>query len=418
MRRLLAYGLVLGGGAIFSFSTIGEFLATRAPGASVFTVGLGLLTALGYLSSQRLLRTQGVRHPWASNEILLTAGYGLMAACAPLASGFYSPQLNVGLDGASRWTWWPAALLVALICVALNVFVPSASRVAIAVVAFLALLAGIVLIGGVVAHGGFRGNHVRSLLPNGSSFSGVLAGVSVAVPFFFGSEAIITRSAGMDERDRSFSRPALITLGLLLIGLQYAGVTGSDGSGSLPIDIPALTGAYVSHGLTNSATVIVFLSSVGAAVLFAYLFASRLATMGVSPARQVGLLLAVTLLPVGLSMLASTSLEISSQTGTYAAMTLFLNLSAIAGLLLACGLAWGCLRALRYAVSQKLDSMELVPPICGLVGLSVAMYGYVWHRTTASTWSHPEWLLAISVLAVLASIASSRRLLRSQFVLD
>jgi hypothetical protein len=65
-----------------------------------------------------------------------------------------------------------------------------------------------------------------------------------------------------------------------------------------------------------------------------------------------------------------------------------------------------------------MDSMELIPPVVGLIGLSVAMFGYLWHRTTTSTWSHPELLLLVGVVALVGSNVLSRRFLEKQRVID
>jgi len=400
-KRLSSVALIAGGGLLFNFSSIGQFLAGRATGASVLVMALGLLVALGALSSQRLLRTHGSINFASPSELLLTAGYGLLAASAPLAAGFFSPQITspsgYGFSSTSSsftLSWWMVALVVVLVAVPLATLRSRALLVALGIIAIVALGFSLLLIGGVLVQGGFHGNQLSFFTLKGASWRGVVAGLAIVTPFYFGTEALVTRRVELLEEDRRFSRAGLIVVGLVLIFLQYAGVAGTDGTPFLPIDAPSLVGSYVSSALSSVTTYVVFFSCAGMSLLFAYLFARRLEGIGMTTAWRtctVGLFM---WLPIVLSMLVASDLRIDERTHTYSAMTPFLNLAAIAGLTTGLGLGLGCVRAIRLVIDHKLNGMEFIPPVVGLVGLSVAAFGYLWQDTTTSTWSQ-SWIVGL-----------------------
>ena len=408
-KRLSSVALVAGGGLLFNFSSIGQFLAGRATGASVLVMALGLLAALGALSSQRLLRTHGSVNFASPSELLLTAGYGLLAASAPLAAGFFSPQITTSSgyrvsSGSSVGSpfilsWWMVALAVVLVAVPLATLRSRALLVALGSIAIVAMGFSLLLVGGVLVQGGFHGNQLSFFTLKGASWRGVVAGLAIVTPFYFGTEALVTRRVELLEEDRRFSRAGLIIVGLVLIFLQYAGVAGTDGTPYLPIDAPSLVGSYVSSALSSVTTLVVFFSCAGMSLLFAYLFARRLEGIGMTTAYRASTVGLFMWLPIVLSMLVASDLRLDEQTHTYAAMTPFLNLAAVAGFTTALGLGFGCVRAIRLVIDNKLNGMEFVPPVVGLVGLSVAAFGYLWHDTTTSTWSQ-SWIVGLFGVAI------------------
>jgi hypothetical protein len=94
------------------------------------------------------------------------------------------------------------------------------------------------------------------------------------------------------------------------------------------------------------------------------------------------------------------------------AMSIFLNVSSVGGALLVAGLAASCIRALLITRSLKMGAMEYLPSAVGLLGLSLAFYGYFWTGVSPAPMAPEQFAIIVAALTTGAAYVSWRRSLR------
>ncbi|MCX6508472.1 MAG: hypothetical protein NTY27_04735 [Actinobacteria bacterium] len=409
-------------GPLFAFSLLGFTLQEKSHGGGVAALLLAGLVVLGSLSAQRRIRTRGAVNHWAFDELVLTIGYGLLAASMPLVVGMYGGVHELNGDPFPIG-WTGVASLVALLCViAVVLLVGKETKVTIrsesvvAVTSLVLTTIGVIVAVAVVVQGGLSGNQIRLFTFQGVPWHSVCAGVALAVPLFFGAEYSVTHSAELGDDAKRWSRPNVLWLIAFLVLLQYSGAIGTAVTWMDPPALSPLANTYLGGSARGVAWFSVVMSGLLYSVLLAVLFANRLAVHGASRLVRsvtVSVMLASTLLA---SMSIATDFRIDKSTGTYAALSVFLNVSSVGGALLVAGLAVGCLRAIFVTRSLKMGTVEYFPSIVGLLGLSLTFYGYFWRGVTSAPMARSELLTIVGGAIAVVALVSWRRTLRSSEV--
>ena len=410
MKRLISLGWTFAVGPLFAFTLLGYFLQLSSHGVGVAALFVAGLVALGSLSSQRRNRASGPVNHWGFDEILITVGYGLLAVSAPLVVGLYGGRHELSGD-PFPFGWSGLSSVCAVLCVVTvllmgsrGVKVVSRTEGALGVVSLVLGALGMIVIVATILQGGLNGNHIRYLTFQGASWPAIAAGIAIAVPFFYGADFSVTQSTKLGEGARRWSRPNVIWLTAFLMLLQYSGALElSANSGGIPV-FTNLASTYVGVSMRGTAWLLVVVSGVIYSLLLAVLFSRRLAAHGLSlRARAVmiaGLLTLVSVVPVWTNA--------SARTGTgnslWAVEALFLNVSSVGGVLLVAGLTAGCVRAMVVTRSLKMGAMEFVPSTVGLLGLSLAFYGYFWTGVTSAPMA--RWKFATVVGFVIVGAAT------------
>ena len=424
MKRLSSLGWTFAVGPLFAFSLLGFTLQEKSHGGGVAALLLAGLVALGSLSAQRRIRSQGAVNHWAFDELVITIGYGLLAASTPLVVGMYGGVHELTGDPFPMG-WTGLTGLVALICVAAVVLLNGkGTKVAIrseSVVSATSLVLatfGIIIALAVIVQGGLNGNQIRTFTFQGVPWHSVCAGIALAVPCFFGADYAVTRSDELGEEAKRWSRANLVWLVGFVALLQYSGAIGTAVTWMDPPALSPLANTYLGSSARGIAWFSVIMSGLVYSVLLAVLFARRLAVHGASRlvrSLTVAVMLVSTILA---SMSIATDFRIDKSTGTYAALSVFLNVSSVGGALLVAGLATGCLRAIFVTRSMKMGAMEYAPSAVGLLGLSLALYGYFWRGVTSAPMARSELLTVVGGVIAVAALVSWRRMQRSSEVVQ
>ncbi len=410
MKRLISLGWTFAVGPLFAFTMLGYFLQLRSHGVGVAVLFVAGLVALGSLSSQRRIRASGPVNRWNFDELLITAGYGLLAASAPLIVGLYGgyheltgDPFPIGWTGSASFC---AALCVVTVLLVGNRGVKVASRTegTLGVVSLVLVVFGLIVIVATIVQGGLNGNHIRYLTFQGASWPAMAAGIAIAVPFFYGADFSVTESTVLGEDARQWSRPNVIWLTVFLMLLQYSGALElSSNSGWIPV-FTNLANTYVGVSTRGAAWLLVAVSGVLYSLLLTVLFSRRLVAHGLSLRASAvtitGLLTLVSVVPVW----ANTSARTGTGNWTWPVEALFLNVSSVGGVLLVAGLVTGCVRAMVITRSLKMAAMEYVPSAVGLLGLSLAFYGYFWTGVTSAPMA--RWKFATVVGFVIVGAAT------------
>lgn len=402
MKRLANLGWTFAVGPLFAFTLLGYSLQMKSQGAGVAVLLVAGLVAMGSLSAQRRNRTSGPVNRWGFDEVLITIGYGLLAATAPLVVGLIGSFHELTGDPFPIG-WQALAILFSGLCAAMvllvgrrGVKVTVRSESTFGVVALVPVVLGIIVVLAVILQGGLNGNHIRLLTFQGASWPAIAAGVAIAVPFFFGSDVSVTQSGELGEEAQRWSRSNLIWLLVFFALLQYSGAIGT--AVTWP-DIPAfspLAATYVGGSIRGYAWFLVVASGVIYCVLLSVLFSRRLVAHGLS---LWGSVVAV----AGLSVVAIVSAALATPE------SMFLNTSSVGGALLVAGLAAGCIRAIFVTRSLKMGAMEYAPAVVGLLGLCLAFYGYFWRGVTSAPMARMQFVTIVAVVLAAVAIFSRRQ---------
>jgi hypothetical protein len=402
-------------GPLFAFTLLGYFLQLKSHGVGVAVLFVAGLVALGSLSSQRRNRARGPVNHWGFDELLITAGYGLLAVTAPLVVGLYGGHHELSGD-PFRIGWAGLASLCAVLCAVVVLLagsrgVKAASRTegALGVVSLFLVALGLVVVLAVIMQGGLNGNHIGYLTFQGASWSAIAAGIAIAVPFFYGADFSVTQSTELGEDARRWSRPNLIMLIGFLALLQYSGAIGTS---VLWPDIPAfspLANIYVGGSVRGVAWLLVVVSGVVYSSLLAVLFSRRLAAHRVSLRARVLIIAGLTALVI---IAANNFFKGVANSSDGDAMSIFLNVSSVGGSLLVAGLAASCVRAMLLTRALKMGAMEFLPSIVGLLGLSLAFYGYFWQGITSVPMARGQFAIIVGVVITGIAFVSWQRSLR------
>ena len=409
MKRLANLGWTFAVGPLFAFTLLGYFLQMKSQGTGVAALFVAGLAALGSLSAQRRNRMNGPVKRWGFDEILITIGYGLLAATAPLVVGLIGSFHELTGDPFPiRWQGL-ATLITGLCAVVVLLVGRRGAKVAVRSENTLGALAlvpaalGMIVVLAVILQGGLNGNHVRLLTFQGASWPAIAAGVAIAVPFFFGADAAVTQSNELDEDAQRWSRSNLLWLIAFFALLQYSGAIGT--AVAWP-DIPAfspLAATYIGGSIRGFAWLLVIASGVIYCVLLSVLFSRRLVTHGLSLRGSV----------VAIAGLSATTV-VSAALATPESM--FLNTSSVGGAILVAGLAAGCVRAIVVTRSLQMGAMEYAPAVVGLLGLCLAFYGYFWRGVTSAPMPRMTFASIVAVVLVAVAIFSWRHSRRSSEV--
>ncbi len=415
MKRLVSLGWTFAVGPLFAFTLLGYFLQLRSQGVGVAVLFVAGLVALGSLSSQRRNRASGPVNHWGFDEFLITVGYGLLAVTAPLVVGLYGGVHEMSGDPFPIG-WAGLASLCAVLCAVAVLLVGSrrakvVSRTegALGVVSLVLVALGMVVVLAVILQGGINGNRIHLFTFQSASWPAICAGIAVAVPFFFGADFSVTQSTGLGEDARRWSRPNLIWLIGFLVLLQYSGAMGTS---VLWPDIPAfspLANTYVGGSVRGVAWFLVVASGVLYSLLLAVLFSRRLEAHSLNLRARVLTVAGLT----ALAIIASSKFFTGAVSpGDGDAMSIFLNVSSVGGALLVVGLAASCIRALLITRSLKMGVMEYLPSAVGLLGLSLAFYGYFWTGVSPAPMAPEQFAIIVAALTTGAAYVSWRRSLR------
>jgi len=380
---------------------------------------IGGIVVLGALSAQRRIRSRGAVNHWSLDELLITIGYGLLAASAPLVVGMFGGVHELSGDPFPIG-WTGLASLVALVCVAAVVLlngsdttVARRSQSAVALTSLVLAGVGVVVALAVILQGGLNGNQIRLFTFQGVPWRAAGAGVAIAIPFFFGADFAVTNSVDLDEAGKRWARPNVLWLIALMALLQYSGAIGTSVTAVDPPALSPLANSYLGSTARSAAWLCVVVSGLLYSVLLAVLFTRRLTVHGLSRFVRSVIVTVVLGLTILAAMSVASDFRINETTGTYAALSVFLNISSIGGALLIVGLAIGCLRAMFITRSLNMAAMEYAPSLVGFSGLSLAFYGYFWQGVTSAPMQ--RWVLGMIVGAIIAvaAIISWRRVRRS-----
>jgi len=405
MKRLASLGWTFAVGPLFVFTLLGYTLQLKSRGAGVAVLLVAGLVALGSLSSQRRNRSIGAVDHWSFDELLITIGYGLLAASAPLLVGLIGSFHELTGDPFPIGSTGLAGLIIGLCTVV--VFINGRKRIqalesGFGLAALVPVGLGLIVVVAVILQGGLSGNHLRHVTFQGASWNSVAAGIAIAIPFFFGADFSVTQSTELGDDAQRWSRANLIWLIAFFALLQYSGAIGT--AGVWP-DIPAfspLANAYVGGSVRGVAWFLVIASGVMYCILLSVLFSRRLRSLGANLRIRVGVIAALPAVAMGAAA-AQISTRVAGSNWMASMTSMFLNVSSVGGALLVAGLAAGCIRALLLTRAQQMDAMEYVPGLVGLLGLCVAFYGYFW-RGIASAPMSPLTFAAI-VATVLLGVA-------------
>ena len=415
MKRLTSLGWTFAVGPLFAFTLLGYFLQLRSQGVGVAVLFVAGLVALGSLSSQRRNRASGPVNHWGFDELLITAGYGLLAVSAPLIVGLYGGVHEMTGD-AFPIGWAGLASLCGVLCAVAVLLVGSRGAKAVSrtegalgAVSLVLVALGMVAVLAVILQGGLNGNRVHFFTFQSASWPAICAGIAIAVPFFFGADFSVTQSTELGEDARRWSRPNLIWLISFLVLLQYSGAMGTS---VLWPDIPAfspLANTYVGGSVRGVAWFLVVVSGVLYASLLAVLFSRRIGFHGLSLRFRVLTIAGLTALAI---VAAGNFFTGVVNPGDRDAMSIFLNVSSVGGALLVAGLAASCVRAMFITRSLKMRAMEYLPSIVGLLGLSASFYGYFWRGVTSAPMARGQFAVIVGVIIIATAYVSWRRSLR------
>jgi len=415
VKRLISLGWTFAVGPLFAFTLLGYFLQLRSQGVGVAVLFVAGLVALGSLSSQRRNRASGPVNHWGFDELLITAGYGLLAVTGPLVVGLYGGHHE--LSGDPFLIGWAglAILCTALCAVAVllagsrGVQAVSRTEGALGVVSLILVAFGMVVVLAVILQGGLNGNHIRYFTFQGASWPAIAAGIAIAIPLFYGADFSVTQSTELGEDARRWSRQNLIMLIGFLALLQYCGAIGTS---VLWPDIPAfspLANTYVGGSVRGVAWLLVVVSGVVYSSLLAVLFSRRLAAHSLSLRARVLTIAGLTAVVI---FAADNCFKGVVNPSDSDAMSIFLNVSSVGGSLLVAGLAASCVRAMFLTRTLKMGAMEYLPSIVGLLGLALAFYGYFWQGITSVPMARGKFAIIVGVAITGAAYVSWRRSLR------
>ena len=373
------------------------------------------VVALGSLSSQRRNRASGPVNHWGFDEILITVGYGLLAVTAPLIVGLYG-GVHEMTGNPFPIGWAGLASLCAVLCAVVVLLVGSRGAKVVSrtegvlgAISLTLVALGTIVILAVILQGGFTGNHIRFFTFQGASWPAICAGIAIAVPFFFGADFAVTQSTELREDARRWSRPNVIWLTVFLVLLQYSGVIGTAVDWPDVLAFSPLANTYVGGSVRGVAWFSVIVSGALYSVLLSVLFSSRLAARGLTLRARVGAVAGLSATAIITSALADHSSTAVSYTAGWSAMALFLNVSSVGGAVLVAGLAAGCVRAMLITRTLKMAAMEYVPSVVGLLGLSLAFYGYFWSGVTSAPMARGEFATIVGLVIVGSVIVAWRR---------
>jgi len=415
VKRLVSLGWTFAVGPLFAFTLLGYFLQLRSQGVGVAVLFVAGLVAMGSLSSQRRNRASGPVNHWGFDEILITVGYGLLAATAPLIVGLYGGVHEMTGDPFPIG-WAGLASLFGVLCVVAvlladsrGVKVVSRTEGALGAVSLVLVALGLVVILAVILQGGLSGNRMNFFTFQSASWPAICAGIAIAVPFFFGADFSVTQSTELGEDARRWSRPNLIWLIGFLVLLQYSGAVGTS---VLWPDIPAfspLANTYVGGSVRGVAWFLVVVSGVLYCLLLAVLCSRRLEAHGLNLRARVLTIAGLTALII---IAAGNFFTGVVNPGDRDAMSIFLNVSSVGGALLVTGLAASCVRAIVKTRSLNMGAIEYLPSIVGLLGLSLAFYGYFWQGVTSAPMAREQFAVIVGIIITGTAYVSWRRSLR------
>ena len=216
--------------------------------ASVLVTGLGGLGLLGVWSARRrFLDDESLLGRW--ERLLATVGNDCVAFAVVNMTGrqihdliavYWSVRPNdtfctlaVALVAVLCW-WMPHSLLWHGI--------EGMLYVALAIAAWTTLV--------VLRGGGFRGNHLATVVGSGATPAMILRGVAVAVVSYVVVDLVVGRWRAVPASTLVLVRPAIIFLTVMAMGLSYVVVTGAGSfTSNIPFTFAGVAATYGGHTL-------------------------------------------------------------------------------------------------------------------------------------------------------------------------